>query len=271
MFAETGTLYRNVAKAVLLILYSAAAVRAQTSDERAREAAREAVQVSTERANSFFSVHRREDLEEVFLSVRFFQGGRFERDPQIFEVTDGGYEFKNGSIDYHLSVHGPFLYFVAVANAPGGVFRIGGFKDSQSEFSRLAKYYNVKLRSEFQAQEYAGLYLRLDPAHYQLVQTTSLLQLKQLAEREFDDNYKGFSSGETRLNQWWAKHESALSRMSFKQTTTAVLEGFEVSFLTLSSIDDKSQADGPTPLRVTLTLTKDGQIAQPTLTPLKFE
>lgn len=256
-------------KGLFLILYLYPPMHAQLSEQHLREAAIEAVRISTQQPNTFFVIHRREDMEDILLSVRPYQAGGFERDPQIFEVSDDGYEFKNDSVDYHLSVHGPFLYFVAVANATGETFRISGFKDSQTEFNRLAKYYNVKLRTEVQAQEFANLYLQLDPVHYRLAQAASLLQLKQLAEKQFNNYYKAFSSAETRFNQWWTKHESALNRMSFRETSTTTLEGFEVSFLTVSGIDEKSQRDGPLPIRVTLKISKDGQVAEPTLAPFE--
>lgn len=236
--------------------------------ERNRQAAIAAVRQSTERSSSFFSAHRMEDLEEILRSVRSPQAG-LEPAPEIYEVSDTGYEFKKDGVQYHDSVHGPFIYFVAVANADK-IFRISGFKDSQSEFNTLAKFYDVDLKSEFQAQDYANLYLRLDPAHCQFVRVASFLQLKQLAEREFGSYYKEFSVAELRFNQWWTNHENALAAMSLKLSTAKTQNGFEISFLTMSNIDHKSEANGPVPLRILLNLNRNGEVAEPKITPLEF-
>ncbi len=245
--------------------------KAQLSDERARHIARETVRSSTQRDNAFFSVHRREDLEDAFYSLRGPQDGVFHRDPHIFEVSDQGYEFKKDSIEYHLSVHGPFVYFLAVASGSGEVFRIAGFRDSQKEFNRLARFYKVRLGNEIQAREYADLYLRLDPLNNRTIRTPSLLLLKQLAESRFDDNYKEFASAESHFDRWWEKHERALGRISFAEDITKTEGGFVLSFLTMSSIDKNSSDNGPAPLRVTLALSSDGQVEKPAFVAIELQ
>jgi hypothetical protein len=256
---------------VVMFLYFAPTGNAHIPDESIRQIAREAVWSSTHSAGSFLSVHRREDLEDIFYSVRYFRDGIFQRDPQILEVSDAGYEFKNNTVNSHIDIHGPSVYFVAVASESGDTFRIGGFKDSQQEFNRLARSYEVKLSNEFQAQEFASLYMRLDPVNLRLVQTPSLLQLKQLAESRFDDDYKNFALAELSFDRWWSKQQGALARLSLGLKTVATDVGFVASFLTLSGIDRKASANGPAVLRVAIALSKDGQIAEPTLTPVKLQ
>src|SRR5207244_2732089 len=67
---------------------------------------------------TFLSSHRREDLEDIFRSVS--RKGA----PQIFEISNEGYEFKQNSVNYHFSVHGPFVRLVAVDAQSGDCFRI---------------------------------------------------------------------------------------------------------------------------------------------------
>jgi hypothetical protein len=256
--------YAMTVKLVALFLCLASNAMAQISDERAHEIARETVRSSTGADHTFFRSHRMEDLEDAYYSVRFFADGTFQRDPQIFQVSDEGYEFKKDTIEYHLSVHGPFVYFVAVSSRSGDTYRIAGFKDSQREFNRLAKSYQIRLRNELQAQEYARLYLKLDPQNYRLTQTPSLLLLKQLAERRFGEQYADFAQGDVRFEEWWNKHESALAHLSLEEKILTTDKGFMVSFLTLSGIYKTSPSPGPVPMKVTLTLSKDGQIDEPT-------
>src|SRR5438552_4309351 len=152
------------------------AQHSQLLDEQVREIARKTVSET-----GFLSIHRREDLEDIWHSVSV-KGA-----PEIFEVSDEGYEFKQNSVDYHFSVHGPFVRLVAVAPQTGDSFRISGFQDAQNEFNRLAKTYEVKVRNELQARDYANLYLQVDPLHYRIDKIQSLLSLKQVAEKKFAD------------------------------------------------------------------------------------
>jgi hypothetical protein len=270
-------IYEQTAKYAMAVLLAAIylclpfSADAQVSDDRARDIAKEAVRSSTQRDKAFFSVHRREDLEDAFYSVRSFRDGIFHRDPQIFEISDQGYEFKKDSVEYHLSVHGPFVYFLAVASGSGEVFRIAGFKDSQREFNRLAKTYQVKVGNELQAREYADLYLRLDPPNNRVVRSPSLLSLKQLAESRFDDYYNEFLSAESRFNRWWKRHGRAVTRISFAESITKTEQGFVLSFLTMSGIDKNSPDDGPKPLSITLSLSRDGQIEEPAVAPIALQ
>jgi hypothetical protein len=110
---------------------------------------------------------------------------------------------------------------VAVAKQSGEVFRIEGFKDSLQEFNRLAKSYQVTLKTDLQADNYFGLYLRVDPENYQLEPTKFLLPLKQLAEWRFNENYEDFESAEPHFDQWWRENEPYLKRLSLRQKINA--------------------------------------------------
>jgi hypothetical protein len=245
---------------VLAVMPRASIVNAQESEDRVRAIARKSVGEA-----GFLSVHRREDLEEVFHSVSP------KGTPQMFEIANEGYDFKKDAVGYQFSVHGPSVRFVAVDSQTGRAFRISGFRDAQNEFNGLAESYQVKLGDELQARRYANLYLQLDPLHDQINPIQSLLSLKYLAERRFSEINKDFATAEPQFQRWWTKHESALARLPLEEKIVATEKGFVLTFVTLSGVDKHQPDRGPSPLKVTLTLSKDGQVDAPTFTPIALD
>ena len=260
-------LQKAIQKCFLLLLCLCPATYAQIADERAHEIAKETVR-SARGNDAFFCAHRREDLEDSFYSVLSNTRNAFKRDPRIFEVSEEGYEFRNDGVRYHFNLHATRSYFVAVATQTGEVFRIGGFNDAQQEFNRLARTYQVRLQNEPQAEDYVSLYLLVDPLSYHLERTQFLFALKQLAERRFDGNNDDFEFREEKFDQWWHKNEAVAKRLSLKQETRATEEGFDVTFITVSDMDRNAPKDGPALLRVTLKLSKGGEVEKPAFAPL---
>ena len=249
----------------LTVFCSAPLGAARAPEHQAREAAKKAVRTYAER-NTFFSAHRREDLEDVFHSVTPITDGALNQDPKIFELSDEGYEFGSDRVEFHSSVHGPVTYLVAVGARSGETFRISGFRDSQTEFNRLAQTYHVSVGTQLQAQDYADLYFRVDPMHYRIFKTASLLLLKQLAERKYYESSDTFSAAEAQFAQWWDKNSNSLSQLTFRDDIATTDGGFTIDFLTLSGIDKKSPIPGPTPLVVRLTISKNGEVDEPRFT-----
>jgi len=257
---------------------------AQTSVQRARVVAQQAVQGNTG-DRRLFSILRREDLEQVLQSVRPPSAEKSQGDILIFEVREKGYRRQSNYVSYFFGVPGDGNRFVAVLSKSLEAFRIGGFQDSQGEFNRLAKSCQVKLSTDFQAREYAKLYLDLDPMNYRLTETPTFLLLKQLAEKKFaerdgdflmqgkvgtaaEDKYKRYLVGEEKFESWWDKNRESLAYLPFAEETTKAAEGFDVNLLTLSDLTKSNPDAGPTPLRVTLHFSRNGEVANPILTPV---
>ncbi|MGH9428020.1 MAG: hypothetical protein ACRD2L_17180, partial [Terriglobia bacterium] len=129
---------------------------AQKCDEPAREIARSVVLSATERSTTtYLSIHRREDLEDLFYSLASHDVVGPSREVRIFRVSTEGYEVREGRTHYHFSPHGPLVYLVAVDRSSKQAFRLRGFKDSHEEFNRLAATYRIQILSTLQAQEYS--------------------------------------------------------------------------------------------------------------------
>lgn len=241
------------------------------SESQAREIARTTVQTGTEHKETFFSVHRREDLEDNlcwFITL----GTSAPPIPScvfLFEVSDQGYEFKDGKADFHLSIHGPFIYYVAVSQDYGDVFRISGFKDSRDEFDRMAKAFHIRVSDDSDALRYSELYHDVDPTNLRLELPKSNLELKQLAEKRFFESfYPDFRTAESHFDQWWKNAREGLVHQSLGSIVSKTSSGYLVTFLTMSDMQKRQPDGGPSLLKASVEISTSGQVTGPTLAPV---
>lgn len=244
----------------MLVLVSAVGSFADTvaSDEAGREQARNIVrqQLRLER-NRFLAVQRDESLEQLLtLAV----GRRAEKD-FIYRVSPAGDEAISSGIIHHLSVDGDPLYIIAICAANGQGFRIHGFADSDAEFEKLMVAAGVRVSSADQAEHLAGLYRAVNPESLPLTPITSLLELKQAAERDCQDTAKSFESGEGVFQIWWRTIGSRYERVPFNQEASPHGTRYIVQWVVLSSRAPGGTCAG-SPLRALLELGPDGHIGK---------
>jgi hypothetical protein len=167
---------------VVMLIFGNTMAAAIVSESQARQIARTAVAPDS---STFLSVHRRQDLEDKLCGFIMLGNGAPQNSSCafVFEVSEEGYEFKQGKVDIHRSVHGPFIHYVVVSGDSGEAFRIAGFKDSRDEFNRMAKALYLRVWDDSGALQYAELYREVDPTNLRLELPKSDLESKQLAEK----------------------------------------------------------------------------------------
>ncbi len=236
-------------------------------ESEAREIARTAIGRGNE---TFFSVHRREDLEDILCSLASVDANTPSTPPCafLFELSDEAYEFTQRKVHYHISVHGPFIYYVVVSRGSGDAFRISGFKDSQNEFNRMAKAYQIKVSTDWSASQYLELYRDVDPANARIEMPNSNLEFKQLAEKRFGYAYSDFDTADVHFDHWWKNTKTRMIGHTFGPIISHTKTAFLITFLTLSDIDKGKPDSGPGVLRASIEISADGQITGPASTPI---
>ncbi len=251
----------------MLVLVSAVGSFADTvaSDEAGREQARNIVrqQLRLER-NRFLAVQRDESLEQL-LTVAV--GRRAEKD-FIYRVSPAGDEAISSGIIQHLSVDVDPLYIIAIYAANGRGFRIHGFADSDAEFEKLMVAAGVRVSSADQAEHLAGLYRAVNPESLPLTPITSLIELKQAAERNCQSAAKSFESGEGAFHIWWSTIGSRYEGVPLNQEASPHGTRYIVQWVVLSSRAPGGTCAG-SPLRALLELGPDGHIGKLKFSPYK--
>ncbi|MGB7623189.1 MAG: hypothetical protein WBN92_12630, partial [Terriglobia bacterium] len=156
-------------------------------------------------------------------------------------------------------------YTIAISAADGSTYRIRGFADSWIEFQELMKAAKVKVSSTDQAEAISDFYQRVDPERLSVTPVSSLLDLKQSAERQCHTS--SFSGGEEAFDAWWKHAKPLYAEASFKQTATPSSSGYFVEWIVLSSAAKGNS--GGAPLRARLEVRSDGRVGKMTFSPLK--
>ena len=227
--------------------------KAQTNEEQARAQAKAQFRSTLHlRPTQPLEIQRREDIEEVFDTVT--------------GVSPGAIFFYKGSPKFP-PIDGDSDCFVALMAANGTAFLIKGFGLSNSfrEFNRMLAESKVHIVTSIRAQAIADLYLAINPENRSMNPISSLLDLKQAAERQcqavpFDPNEKDFEA-------WWKQAKARYSKGPFSQTATRSGSGYVVEWTVLSS--SGPGLCGGAPLRAGLEVAEDGQVGRLTAVPLR--
>lgn len=252
-----------------VITASAAIANAQMSEQAAREQASNAVRSELHttldlKPDQFLGIHRDEELEQ---SLALAKGGR--TDLFIYKVSPTDIEIKENTVVYHPWSDFDVVFVVAISPADGSTFRIHGFglAESLAEFERLMTALKVRVTSTDQAESVADFYRTVNPGNYEsLAPITSLLELKQAAERQCQSDAKSFDAGEKAFTSWWKHAMPLYATLSFEQKAVSHGSGYLVEWILLSS--PSSENCGGAPLRAELEIGSDGHIGKLTVSPL---
>jgi hypothetical protein len=252
-----------------LLLTQIAPANGQTTEQAAREQARDAVRSELHskinfRADQFLGIHRDEELEQSLATVTigWRAGPEF-----IYRVSPTGIEIKENAIVYHVATDADFMYIVAVSSVDGSIFRIHGFGLAEflAEFGKLMAALRVHVASPDQAESLAEFYRKVNPENQEsLTPILRLMELKQAAERQcqavpFDPNKREFEA-------WWKQAKSLYARAPFPQTASPSGTGYLVEWTVLSS--GAPGNCGGAPLRAHLEVGSDGRVGKLSFSPL---
>jgi len=234
-------------------------VTAQVTVDQARELARLDAQKSAGSVTrQYFSIHPREDLEELFYSLISFGPSGFVRDPYFFEVSEEGKEFAGNTITVHTVYDATTKYIVAVSAGSGRLFRL----NSLEQFNALMKTYRINIRDDSTAMDYLGLYLAVAPERLLIRIPYNPLQLKQFVEEEFFYAYPALEEADLHFDAWWKKNGKVLTSQKLGPVTSQTNDGYLLTCLIMSSVEKKNPSGGPALLRLSLEISRDGH-AQP--------
>jgi hypothetical protein len=234
-----------------------AQISEQAAREKALSVARSQLSLGPE---LFLDVHRNEALEEELASI---VGGRSGSE-FIYRLSRAGNEIKDHAVVHHLFVDTDPVYLVAVSPFDGSTYPIAGFRDSKAELNKLLATLRVKVSSEDQAEELADFYRTVNPEHRSMIRISSLLDLKQAAERQcqgvpFDPNERDFDA-------WWKHAKTTYANVSFQQTVARNGSGYAVEWIVLS--DPGTGLCGGAALRARLEVGSDGSISEISFRPV---
>ncbi len=240
---------------------------AQMSDQVAREQARNVVrsQLQLNRPDQFLGVQRDEELEQslAIATVGWRAGSKL-----IYKVSPTGDEIKENAIVHHFTVDRDYMYVVAVSPTDGSIYRIHGFADSLAEFEKLMTAAGERVSSPEQAESLAEFYRAVNPENISsLTPISSLIELKQAAERQCQSGASSFDADQQAFTAWWKHAKPLYAEVSFKQTATASSGGYSVEWIVLSSAA-KGNCGGA-PLRARLEVSSDGHVGKLTFSPLR--
>jgi hypothetical protein len=246
----------------LMVSASPLLVNSQMTDQAAREQVLNVVRTELHLGlDKFLQTRRDEALEQSLATVV----ARPSWSEFIYKVSEDGDEIKEHAVVHHISTDGDPTFTVAINPGSGSLYRIQGFKDSPAEFNKLMTEANVKVLTSDQAGAVAGFYREVNPQRAPLVPLSSLLDLKQAAERQcqtfpFNPNEKNFEA-------WWRHAKPLYADASFRQTLVRSGSGYLVEWIVLSS-QAKGNCGG-TPLRARLKVSSNGHVDEPAFAPLQ--
>ena len=240
---------------------------AQMTDQVAREQARNVVrsQLHLNRPDQFLGVQRDEGLEQSLAIATF---GWRAGSKLIYKVSPTGYEIKENAIAHHFTVDRDYIYIIAVSPADGSIYRIHGFADSLAEFEKLMTAAGERVSSPEQAESLADFYRSVTPENISsLTPISSLLDLKQAAERQCQSGLSSFDADQEVFATWWKHAKPLYAEVSFKQTATPSRGDYSVEWIVLSSAGKDNC--GGAPLRARLEVSPDGHVGKLTFSPLR--
>jgi hypothetical protein len=232
---------------------------AQVAEQAAREQARNLVRSRLHlKPDQFLQIHRDEELEQSLALVG--RPGLF-----VYRLSRAGDEIKGEAVLHHILTDADPAYIVAVSSGDASMFRVHGFTDSRAEFERLIATKGMKVASSEQAESIANVYRDVNPENWSMTPISSLLDLKQAAERQcqtapFDPYGKPFED-------WWRQARPLYADVPFEETATPNEIGYRVEWSVLSA--PGSDSCGGAALRATLEMGRNGEIGKLTLLPAR--
>jgi hypothetical protein len=184
-------------------------------------------------------------------------------EPLLYRVSQAGDEIKERTVVHHIFTDVDPSYVVAVG-AGGSTYRLSGFAESKADFNKLMGDLKVRISSPDQAEALADFYREVNPERLQFAPATSLLDLKQAAERQCQD--VPFNVDEPSFEVWWKHAKTLYSGASFKQTVIHSDSGYAVEWIVLSS--PGAGLCGGAALRVRLDIGTDGRVGSVAFGPL---
>jgi hypothetical protein len=235
-----------------------APTRAQANEQTSRDQIRSAVRSQLHlKDDQFLTVQRDESLEQE-LAIVAGKPGVF-----LYRVSQAGDEIKEHTVVHHIFTDADPTYIVAVSG-DDGMYRIQGFSDSLAEFGRLMAATKVKVVSADQAEAVSGFYRDVNPQRTSMTPITSLIELKQAAERQCQTS--SFDTGEQEFDAWWKHGKPLYVGLPFRQTARPSGGGYIVEWTVLSS--SSPGLCGGAPLRARLEVSSDGQVGKLSFSPL---
>jgi hypothetical protein len=264
-----GVEFCVMAKLILavLVFMALSALRmpadAQMNEQSAREKALSLARtrLGYVRPGQFLGIERDEGLElKLAALVGGLAGYEF-----IYKLSPVGNEIKEHTVVSQIltDVDDP-VSMVAVSPLDGSAYLIRDFPESKAEFNRMIRSLKVKISSPERGVDLADFYREVDPERLHLTPASSLLDLKQAAERQcqavpFDPREKDFEV-------WWKHAKAVYGKASFDQTVTRSGTGYTVEWIVLSS--PGAGLCGGAALRVSLEVDSDGSIGETGFHPL---
>jgi hypothetical protein len=249
-----------------IVLSSVALSNAQMmTDQAARELARNAVRSQLHLSpDQFLGIHRDEDLEQslAVATVGWRAGSKF-----IYKLSQTGIEIRENAFVRHVATDADFMYIIAVSPTDGSTFRIHGFADSLAEFDKLMTAAGERVSSTEQAESLTDFYREVNPGSIPSTPISSLIELKQTAERQCQSGLSSFDADQEAFTAWWKHAKPLYAEVSFKQTAAPLSGGYVVEWIVLSSTA-KGNCGGA-PLRARLEVSSDGHVGKLAFSPLK--
>lgn len=242
--------------------------KAQTTDQSARELARNTVRSQLHlKPDQFLSIRRDEELEQSLASI--VSGPA--RSEFIYKVSQAGDEVKENVVVHHIFTDIDPTYIIAISPVDGSTYRIHGFglAESLAEFEKLMTSSRVRISDPEQAESVADLYRRVNPENHEgLTPISSLIELKQAAERQCQ-SLGSFDAGQNAFNLWWDRAKPLYAKIPFGQTASPHGSGYLVEWVVLSA--PSSSNCGGAPLRARLEVSAEAQVGKPVFSPLAKE
>jgi hypothetical protein len=247
--------------AVLCMLAGGAS--AETNDLMARELARNAVRSQLHlKPDQFLSVQRDERLEQSLALA----AGKRSGSELIYKVSQNGDEVKENAVVHHTSTDADLDYIIAIGAEDGDSYRINGFADSVAEFEKLITALGVKVSSAEQAESLTEFYLAVNPENLSLTPISSLIELKQAAERQCQSGVKSFDTGQKEFTNWWNRARPLYEAVSFQQRIVSHDRTYLVEWFVLSTPSGANC--GGTPVRAKLEVGSNGHVGKVSFAPI---
>jgi hypothetical protein len=254
----------------IAVLSAVAVPSLQISEQAAREQAINIVRSELHstvhfRADQFLGIQRDEELEQTLgVAVGGRAGLTF-----IYKVSPEGVELRENAVVYHTWTDVDPLFIVVINPRDGSAYRIHGFGPAQSlaEFENLMMALKVRVSNPDQAESFADFYRKVNPENYEAVAPIStLLELKQAAERQCQSGLSSFDADQEAFTAWWNSAGPLYARLSFKQTAAPLNSGYLVEWIALSSAAKDNC--GGAPVRARLEVSSDGRVGKITFSPI---
>jgi len=261
--------------AMMIILAANLALRADApiSDATAREKAKQAIREVGQGSSPLYT-KRREEFEEEILEyeVSIFEG-HVAKGVFAYEVSEAGCEpelNEKGSRSCSVVMDADPRWYVLVSKESGIAYRVSGFKDSQTEFNRMALDLHIRLRDAAAVERYGQLFLGLHYGpetsmggpHIRFV--ANEFAARQAAEEDFHWSYKE-SEYEQRFGAWWKRFTARRPKLGVTAEIDKEAQTYEVSVPVLKMMNFsvppfKRLDDAPTIMRIHVVIGINGSI-----------